>query len=147
MKKITIYTDGGSRGNPGKAAIGVVFCNEKDQIIKKYSEYLGDNLTNNDAEYNAVIFALKKFKALFGKAIAEISQVEIRSDSELMVKQLNGEYKLENEKIQKFFIEIWNLKIDFKSIKFKHIPREKNKEADRLVNEALDLTNRPNLLL
>lgn len=138
MKKITIYTDGGSRGNPGKAGIGVVFCNEKGQIIKKYGEYLGDGLTNNDAEYNAVIFALKKFKALFGKAIAETSDVEIRADSELLVKQLNGEYKIENEKIQKFFIEIWNLKIDFKSVKFKHIPREKNKEADRLVNEALD---------
>lgn len=138
MKKIIIYTDGGSRGNPGKAATGVVFCNERGQIIKKYGEYLGDNLTNNDAEYNAVIFALKKFKALFGKAIAETSEVEIRSDSELLVKQLNGEYKLENEKIQKFFIEIWNLKIDFKSVKFKHISREKNKEADRLVNEVLD---------
>ncbi len=148
MKKITIYTDGGSRGNPGKAAIGVVFCNERGQIIKKYGEYLGDDLTNNDAEYNAVIFALKKFKALFGKAIAKTSEIEIRSDSELMIKQLNGEYKLENEKIQKFFIEIWNLKIDFKSIKFKHIPREKNKETDRLVNEALDtLTKTNNLLL
>lgn len=138
MKKIIIYTDGGSRGNPGKAAIGVVFCNEKDQPIKKFGEYLGDNLTNNDAEYHAIIFALKKFKALFGKAIAETSDVEIKADSELVVKQLNGDYRLENEKIQKFFIEIWNLKFDFKSVKFKHIPREKNKEADRLVNEALD---------
>lgn len=138
MKKIIIYTDGGSRGNPGKSAIGVVFANEKEQAIKKYSEYLGDNLTNNEAEYSAVIFALKKFKALFGKALAETSDVEIRADSELLVKQLNGEYKIENEKIQKFFIEIWNLKIDFKSVKVKHIPREKNKEADRLVNEALD---------
>ncbi len=148
MKKIIIYTDGGSRGNPGKAAIGVVFCNEKGQIIKKYSEYLGDNLTNNEAEYEAVIFALKKFKALFGKAIAKISDLGIRSDSELLVKQLNGEYKLENEKIQKFFIEIWNLKIDFKSVKIKHIPREKNKEADRLANEVLDnLTKTNNLLL
>ena len=138
MKKIIIYTDGGSRGNPGNAAIGVVFFNEKGQIIKKYGEYLGENLTNNDAEYSAVIFALKKFKTLFGKAIAETSEVEIKSDSELMIKQLNGEYRLENEKIQKLFIEIWNLKIDFKSIKFKHISREKNKEADSLVNEALD---------
>ncbi len=138
MKKIIIYTDGGSRGNPGKAAIGVVFCNEKEQPIKKYGEYLGDNLTNNDAEYNAIIFALKKFKAFFGKAIAENSDVELRSDSELVVKQLNGEYKLSDPKIQQFFIEIWNLKMDFKSIKFKHIPRERNSEADRLVNEALD---------
>ena len=138
MKKIIIYTDGGSRGNPGKAAIGVVFCNEMGQIINKYGEYLGDGLTNNDAEYQAVIFALKKFKAVFGKKIAEVSEVEIRSDSELLVNQMNGKYKLENEKIQKFFIEIWNLKIDFESVKFKAIPREKNKEADALVNEALD---------
>ena len=138
MKKIIVYTDGGSRGNPGKAAIGVVFCNEKEQVIKKFGEYLGDNLTNNDAEYQAIIFALKKFKALFGKAIAEISDVEIKADSELVVKQLNGQYKLLEPKIQQFFIEIWNLKFDFKFVKFKHIPREKNKEADRLVNEALD---------
>lgn len=138
MKKIIIYTDGGSRGNPGKAAIGVVFCNEKEDPIKKYGEYLGDNLTNNDAEYNAIIFALKKFKAVFGKKIAEISHVEIRADSELVVKQLNGDYRLSEPKIQQFFVEIWNLKFDFKSVKFKHIPREKNKEADRMVNEALD---------
>ncbi len=138
MKKIIIYTDGGSRGNPGKAALGVVFYNEKEQVIKKYGEYLGDNLTNNEAEYSAVIFALKKFKALFGKAVAEISEVEIRSDSELLVKQMNGEYKLLDEKIQKFFIEIWNLKMDFKRVKFKTIPRERNREADKIVNETLD---------
>src|SRR3989344_1230654 len=138
MKKIVIYTDGGSRGNPGKAAIGVVFCNEKDEVIKKFGEYLGDNLTNNDAEYAAVIFALKKFKVLFGKEMAKIAEVEIRSDSELLVHQMNGKYKVENEKIQKFFMEIWNLKIDFAGVKFKAIPREKNKEADALVNQALD---------
>jgi ribonuclease HI len=138
MKKIIIYTDGGSRGNPGKAGIGVVFCNEKEQIIKKYGEYIGDNLTNNDAEYMAVIFALKKFKSLFGKALAENTDVEIRADSELVVKQLNGDYRLSDPKIQQFFIEIWNLKFDFQSVKFKHIPRERNKEADKLVNEALD---------
>src|SRR3989338_6847906 len=146
MKKIIIYTAGGSRGNPGKAAIGVVFClptgqagNEKEEIIKKFGEYLGDNITNNEAEYQAVIFALKKFKAVFGKKIAEVSEVEIRSDSELLAKQMSGIYKIEDEKIQKFFIEIWNLQIDFKGVKFKAIPREKNREADKLVNEALDL--------
>ena len=138
MKHIIIYTDGGSRGNPGKAAIGVVFCNEREQEIKKFGEYLGDGLTNNEAEYQAVIFALRKFKSFFGKKIAEISDVEIRSDSELLVNQMNGKYKIEDEKMQRFFIEIWNLKIDFKSVKFKIIPREKNKEADRLVNETLD---------
>jgi ribonuclease HI len=138
MKKIIVYVDGGSRGNPGKAAIGVVFCNEKGQAIKKYGEYLGDKLTNNDAEYQAIIFALKKFKTVFGKAISESSDVEVRSDSELVVKQLNGEYRLTDPKIQQFFIEIWNLKFDFQSVKFKHISREKNEEADKLVNEALD---------
>jgi len=138
VKKIIIYTDGGSRGNPGKAAIGVVFCNERNQEIKKYGEFLGDTLTNNEAEYLAVVSALKKFKTFFGKIITENSEVEIRSDSELLVKQINGEYKILDDKIQKLFIEVWNLKIDFEKIKFKHIPREKNKEADKLVNQALD---------
>lgn len=142
MKNIIVYTDGGSRGNPGKAAIGVVFCNEREQEIKKFGEYLGDQLTNNEAEYRAVIFALKKFKALFGKSVAAVSDVEIRSDSELLVKQMQGEYKVENEKIQHFFMEIWNLKIDFKSVKFKAIARGKNREADRLVNEVLDSEER-----
>lgn len=138
MKKIIIYTDGASRGNPGKASIGVVFCNEKEQIIKEYSEYLGDKLTNNEAEYRAVIFALNKFKTLFGKEIAKNSEIEIKSDSELMIKQLTGQYKLINENIQRFFIEIWNLKLDFQGVKFKQIPRERNKDADRLANQALD---------
>ena len=138
MKKIIIYTDGASRGNPGQAAAGVVVCNEKDQIVNSYSEYLGDKMTNNEAEYKAVIFALKKFKAVFGKKLASSSEIEIRSDSELIVKQLNAEYKILDSKIQPLFLEIWNLKFDFGKIKFKSIPRERNKEADRLANEALD---------
>ena len=147
MKKITIYTDGGSRGNPGIAGAGIVFVNEKTQIIKEYAEYLGDKKTNNEAEYGAVIFALKKFKALFGKEMAKKSEVEVRSDSELLVKQLNGEYKLSNENIQKLFIEVWNLKTDFEKVKFKQIPREKNKDADRLANEAMDSHTKPQTLL
>ncbi|MDD5606545.1 MAG: ribonuclease HI family protein [Candidatus Pacebacteria bacterium] len=138
MKNIIIYTDGGSRGNPGKAGIGVVFCNEKEQAIKKYGEFLGDKLTNNEAEYGAVIFALKKFKSLFSKELAKKTDIEIRSDSELLVKQLSGQYKVLDSKIQKLFLEVWNLKFDFKSVKFKLIKREKNIEADKLVNEALD---------
>jgi ribonuclease HI len=137
MRKIIIYTDGGSRGNPGPSAIGVVFCNEKEEIFKKYSELLGES-TNNEAEYQAIIFALKKFKQVFGKKLAQNSEVEIRSDSELIVKQLNGEYKILEEKIQSLFLETWNLKLDFQKVKFKLIPREKNREADRLVNEAFD---------
>ena len=147
MKKIIIYTDGGSRGNPGPAAAGVMFCNEKGQSIKEYSEYMGDNLTNNEAEYKAVIFALKKFKAVFGKKLAKNSEIEIKSDSELLVKQLNAEYKILNENIQPLFLEIWNLKFDFKKLKFKRIPREKNKQADRLANEALDSKSKTQSLI
>jgi len=146
MKKIIIYTDGGSRGNPGPAAIGVVFCNEKGQTIKDYSKFLGKK-TNNEAEYEAVIFALKKFKQLFGKKIAKNSEVELKSDSELLVKQLKGEYKILDSKIQALFLTTWNLKLDFKKVKFKAISREKNKQADRLVNEALDAEKRSQKLL
>ncbi len=138
MGKIIIYTDGGSRGNPGLAAIGVVITNENGTVLKRYSQYLGEDLTNNEAEYQAVIFALKKVKALFGKEKASNSEIEINSDSQLIVKQLNGEYKIMDANIQPLFLKAWNLKIDFKNIKFKSIPREKNQEADRLVNEALD---------
>jgi len=138
MKKIIMFTDGGSRGNPGKAAVGVLYCNEKGQPIKEYNQYLGDGITNNEAEYQAVILGLKKFKALFGKGLAKSTDIEIRADSELMVKQLNGEYKIMDEKIKFLFIDVWNLKFDFKGLKFKLIPREKNKEADRLANQALD---------
>ncbi|MDI6591735.1 MAG: ribonuclease HI family protein [Patescibacteria group bacterium] len=137
MKKIIIYTNGGSRGNPGPAAIGVVFCNEKGQTIKKYSMFLGDT-TNNQAEYQAAIFALKKFKALFGKKLAKNTEIELRSDSELLIRQLRGEYKILDEKIQPLFLEIWNLRLDFRKVKFKLISREKNKEADRLANEILN---------
>ena len=144
MRKIIIYTDGGSRGNPGPSAIGIVFCNEKGDIIKKYSEVLGES-TNNEAEYQAVIFALKKFKALFGNKLAKNSEIEVRADSELLIKQMQGLYKILEPKIQSLFLTAWNLKLDFKKVKFKIIPREKNKTADRLVNEALD-TKQENLI-
>lgn len=147
MKKIIIYTDGGSRGNPGQAAIGLVFCNEKGQSIKEHSEYLGDKFTNNEAEYKAAVFALKKFKALFGKELAKKTEIEIRSDSELLVKQLKSQYKILDSKIQPLFLEIWNLRFDFKRVKFKLISRDKNKEADRLVNEALNAESKAQKLI
>ena len=131
MKKIIIHADGGSRGNPGPSALGVVIG------AKQYSESIGIG-TNNEAEYQAVIFALKKAKALFGKKIVKSAEVEIKSDSELLIKQLNGEYKILEPKIQPLFLKVWNLKIDFGKIKFIAIPREKNQQADKLVNQALD---------
>lgn len=137
MKKIIIYTDGGAKGNPGPGAIGVVFCNEKGDTIKEYSKFLGENFTNNEAEYKAAIFALKKFKALFGKRIAKESKIELRSDSELLVRQLLGQWKVLDSKIQLLFLELWNLIKDFGKVKFKLISREKNKKADSLVQEAL----------
>lgn len=135
--KFIIHTDGGSRSNPGPAAIGVVISNEKGQVLKKFGEYLGQ-ATNNEAEYKAAIFALKKIKSLWGKENAKKSGVDMFVDSELLVKQMRGEYKIEHSNIQSLFLELWNLKIDFKKVVFRAIPREKNKEADRLVNEALD---------
>ena len=130
-KKIVIYTDGGARGNPGPAAIGVVIGN------KSYGERIGET-TNNVAEYKAAIFALKKGKHLLGKKQAKETELEINTDSELMFKQLNGRYKILEPDLQAFFIEIWNLKQDFKEVIFKKIPREQNKAADKLVNQALD---------
>ena len=126
-----IYTDGGSRGNPGPSAIGAVVGE------KEYGESIG-NTTNNIAEYSAVIFALKKAKQLLGGAKAAKTEVELRTDSQLLVNQLNGEFKIKDKGLQPLFIEIWNLKQDFKNVKFIHITRDKNKNADRLVNKALD---------
>ena len=133
--KLIIYTDGGARGNPGPAAIGVVLLHEQGRTAT-YKEYIGET-TNNVAEYKAVIFALKKAKQILGKEMAKKTELEIRVDSELLYKQTRGEYKIMEEHLQPLFIEIWNLKQDFADVNFFHIPREQNKEADKLVNEAL----------
>ncbi|PIP18351.1 MAG: hypothetical protein COX42_01365 [Parcubacteria group bacterium CG23_combo_of_CG06-09_8_20_14_all_35_6] len=136
MKKLIVYTDGASRGNPGPASIGVVIYDEKEKEIKKYGQVIGET-TNNQAEYEAVIFALKKIKSLIGKKKISDLEIEVRSDSELLVNQLSGNYKILDEDIKKFFIIIWNLKIDYKKVIFVSVPREKNKVADFLANEAL----------
>lgn len=135
--KIIINTDGGSRGNPGPAAIGFVICNEKGEMIKQHGQVIEDT-TNNEAEYQALIFALKKVKALFGGEKTKDMELEIRMDSELIVKQMNHEYRISEENMQPLFIKAWNLLIDFGKYKFIAIPREQNREADKLVNEALD---------
>ena len=135
--KIIIYTDGGSRGNPGPAAIGVIFTDEKGRVLKEYAQKIG-RTTNNEAEYEAVIFALQKAKLLFGKKKAKNMEVEVKMDSEFVAKQLNAQYKILDRKIEQLFLKTWNLKIDFGKIIFKHIPRSENREADKLVNRALD---------
>ena len=132
-----VHTDGGSRGNPGPAAIGAVIELASAGWRKEYGEYIGET-TNNEAEYRAVIFALKKLKALIGSDKCKESSVQFLLDSELIVKQLNKEYKLKDKNIQNFFIEIWNLTFDFGEVYFVHVPREENTEADRIVNQVLD---------
>ncbi|MEK7642864.1 MAG: ribonuclease HI family protein [Patescibacteria group bacterium] len=144
-QKVVTYTDGGSRGNPGPAALGVAICDEKGVVVKTYGEALGVR-TNNEAEYAAIVYALKKLKQLYGKGACAMMHVEMRMDSQLAVKQLSGEYKMESEKLFKFFIDVGNLKMDFASVIFKHVPREQNKVADRMVNEALDNPKQSSLL-
>ncbi len=142
MEKIVVYTDGGSRGNPGPAAVGVWI----ETLNKKYAEYIGEK-TNNMAEYEALIVALEKIKKLVGKNKAKQIQLECFLDSELVVKQLNHQYKIKEENTQKNFLQVWNLMLDFKSVKYYHIPREKNKIADGLVNKALDAKEKQKSLL
>ncbi|MBI4122910.1 MAG: ribonuclease HI family protein [Parcubacteria group bacterium] len=138
-----LYTDGGARGNPGPAALGFAIYDTQGRLIKKQGEFLGTT-TNNEAEYRAAISALKKLKALIGKGKTKKADVLVRADSELMVKQMTGRYKVEHPTTQQFFLQLWNLKLDFKSVSFEAVPREQNKVADAMVNEALDeaLTNK-----
>lgn len=135
--KYIVYTDGGSRGNPGPSAIGVVIEESGGILKKEYGEFIGQ-ATNNEAEYQAAIFGLKKIKQLIGKEKAAQAHVEITVDSELLERQLNGGYKIMDKKLQNLFMEMWNLKIDFGKVTVKHTLRQGNKRADRLVNAALD---------
>lgn len=128
-----MYSDGGSRGNPGPAALGVYI----ETLDKKYGEFLGTK-TNNEAEYAAIVFGLKKIKSLIGKVKAKQVAVECRMDSELACRQLNHTYKIENEKLQPLFLDVWNLVLDFASVKFIHVRRELNVVADACANEAMD---------
>jgi ribonuclease HI len=130
--KATLYTDGGARGNPGPAGIGAVLSTSDDK--KLYKEYIGE-ATNNQAEYKALILGLTKAKEL------GVSEINCYLDSELVVKQVNREYKVKNEGIAPLFIQVWNLSQQFKKATFKHVFRADNKEADALVNEAIDEVN------
>lgn len=137
MEKIIVFTDGGSRGNPGPAAVGVYI----ETLNKKIGQCIGVR-TNNDAEYEALILALQKAKQFIGKEKAKKTELACFLDSELVVKQLNHEYKLKEPRIQQYFIEIWNLMLEYGKVTFTHVPREKNKVADAMVNQALDEKNK-----
>ncbi len=131
MTKLIIFTDGGSRGNPGPAGLGAIIYDENHKVLAEISEFLGVT-TNNQAEYRAILAAIKKAVSLGAK------EVEFYLDSELAVKQLNREYKVKNKDLAPLFLAIYNLTLSFKKISFTHVPRERNKEADRLANEAMD---------
>ncbi|MBU4480004.1 ribonuclease HI family protein [Patescibacteria group bacterium] len=136
MKKIIIYTDGGSRNNPGIAGAGVFIADENGNELKKAKKFLGIK-TNNWAEYEALIIGLEKAKYLLGSKINQ-TEVEVRMDSQLIVRQINGEYRVKEPSLFEQFVKVNNLKVNFPHIKFVHIPRAENKEADKLANEAMD---------
>jgi len=135
MKKVTVFTDGGARGNPGPAGIGVQVRDEKNEVLGELSEFIGE-ATNNVAEYTAVKRALEYMQTLFDdtKAI----QAAFNLDSQLVERQLNGEYKIKDDSLKTYFNDIKVLMNEFASVTFTHIMREDNKEADRLANEAMN---------
>jgi len=140
MNRIYINTDGGSRGNPGPAAIGVVFSDENNKTLHEYKEFIGTG-TNNDAEYRAIIKALQlliKSKWYLENNPAE-KEVVCRLDSKLVVEQIYGRWKVKKEHIQNYIDQIRVIMEQiYLNISFVHIPREENSEADKLVNQALD---------
>lgn len=131
MEKIIIHSDGGARGNPGPAGIGAILHDVDGKVVAEISRHLGET-TNNQAEYKALIAGLEKAAEL------KVQEVDCFLDSELVVKQLNREYKVKNAELAPLFLKVHNLSLSFKKIKFTHVRREQNKEADRLANEAMD---------
>lgn len=128
---VKIYTDGGSRGNPGPAACGIVIFDDKGKLLKINGKYLGI-ATNNQAEYEGLVTALRM------AAQMKVSVVKCYLDSELIVKQLTAVYKVKNEKIYRIKETIDKLIKQFDHVEYYHVPREKNKFADKLVNIVLD---------
>lgn len=132
--KIIIYTDGASRGNPGPASYGYTISDENKKLICEKGEYIGIT-TNNVAEYTAVLEAFKKLKKMFtGKEI----RVELYADSKLVAEQLSGRYKVKSLHLKPIIEKIKILAMELGGAIYTHVPRDKNAEADRLANLALD---------
>ena len=132
MRSIYINCDGASRGNPGRAAIGIQIKGEdKKTVLKQYSEYVG-KATNNVSEYLAVLKSLDLAKRFTNQ------NVFVYSDSELLVRQLNGEYQVKNKDLKELFNQVQKLKNSFQKVVFTHVRREYNVMADQLANDALD---------
>lgn len=131
MKKCYLYSDGAARGNPGPAGAGFAVLDSEGSLIFEGKRYLGET-TNNQAEYIALLSGLEKIFEL------KFDNVDISLDSELVVKQIKGEYRVKNEALRPHHKKILELLKKFSSYNIKHVPREKNKVADRLANEAID---------
>lgn len=132
MGEIVIHSDGAARGNPGPSGAGAVLTDSEGKVVGEVCRYLGDDMTNNQAEYNALILALREAEK------TGATRLSIYADSELMVKQILGEYKVKNEGIRPLHSEVMLLLRKFGKYSISHIPREKNKRADKLANLAID---------
>jgi formyltetrahydrofolate-dependent phosphoribosylglycinamide formyltransferase len=132
LEQIIVYTDGGSRGNPGPAAASFILAEPDGNQIQSKALFLGQT-TNNVAEYTAIIKALEAAKQM------GVKRLTVFSDSELLVKQVNGQYKVKSEQIRPLFQQAVNLINEFEDCKVRHVTRNKNKQADELVNQALNL--------
>lgn len=128
---LCVFIDGASRGNPGPASAGVVFQDSDGQTVKSLSIRIG-HATNNVAEYSALIFALQE------ALMMRVKELKIFTDSELLAKQFNGEYKVKEDTIKVLYQFVSHLRKGFKSLRLSHIPREQNKLADKEANKALD---------
>ena len=139
MAKYILYTDGAARGNPGPAGAGCHIENEDGETIASVSEYLGTT-TNNQSEYKALIFGLEKVLALASQD-EDPPVIECRMDSELIVEQMNQNYKVKHPELKTLYASVREIIISLGgAVTFKHVPREKNKKADKLANEAIDNT-------
>ena len=132
-KKLILYADGASRGNTGLGGAGAVLKDEAGKTVEEITYFVGQWVTNNVAEYTALLVGLEKALELAA------SEITIFMDSELVVRQIKGEYQVKNEKLLEIFVQVQKLLKKFSSYKIQHIPREKNKEADRLSNQAINL--------
>jgi ribonuclease HI len=131
LKSINIFIDGASRGNPGPSGIGIVFCDDQNNIVKKLFKFIG-NATNNVAEYSALIYAMQE------ALIDRYNDVKIKSDSELLTKQLTGEYKVKNDNLRPYYDMFQHIARGFDNIEIISINRENNSIADKLANKAID---------
>jgi len=131
QKNLSIFIDGAARGNPGPAGIGVVITDSSNNLVKELCKYIGE-ATNNVAEYSALIFGMEQV------IILGANELTINTDSELLAKQLSGEYKVKNDILKQLYAKVIELLDSFQEVKVNNIPREKNKDADKLANKAID---------